>query len=316
MDRQPSDLTIIFFVVISIVLLLGLLGSAYIAFSFSRDAEKKASQIAVLEGTTQALSTQASIQRAQLEGTTQALSTQASIQRAQLEEEVSARATSEAMVNLLNAQVDEQKRQLEEEAHARATAEAVAEEILSYADEGLCAYLLEAFTPTPIYFDIEEPPPRINEKIIFTSYSIPLQEGTGWKVGRPDGPSASIEEILSVLCNVDSLAIQFEGDVQIFLDNVNLGGAIRDDFPDCTDGGWRKANNTSAADCNSVLGNPPGSISNGGLAAIFYAPMRYLGDQSSAYGRMLSLDVATGSGEALQSAENVVISPASQPGTP
>jgi hypothetical protein len=298
MNRRPSDLTIIFFIVISIVLLIGLLGSAYIAISASGDAEKKATQIALLEGTTQALSTQASIQWVQLD------------------EEMSARATSEAMVNLLNAQVDEQKRQLEEEARTRATASAVAEEITSLANEGLCAYLLEFFTPAPIYFDIEEPPQKIGEKIIFTSYAIPLREGSGWKVGKSEGQPASIEEILSMLCSVDSLTIHFEGDVQIFLDNVNLGGAIRDDFPDCTDGGWRIVDNRSTADCNFVLGNPPGSISNGGAAAIFYAPMRYLGDQSSAYGGMLSLDIAVGYGEALQSAENVVISPAPRPGTP
>ena len=239
---------------------------------------------------------------------------------------MNARATSEVAANLLSSQVQEQQRKLEENAHAVATAEAVAqemtsyatavaEEMSSYASEGICAYLQAFSSPSPIFLDIEEPPVRSNEQIVFVSYDIPLREGTGWRVGDPEGTPASIKDILAVLCNVDSLTIQFEGDVQIFLDNVNLDGVISDLFPDCTDGGWMSGGNKQLAGCNSVIGNPPGSISNGGVEAIFYAPMKYLGDLSTTYGGSLSFDLAVGYGEALPKAGNVVLTPSERPVT-
>lgn len=296
MDK-PSHLSFVLLVAISLILCIGLIASIYFVLDTSSKVDKKAAQITSLEGTAQALSTQASHQRIELD------------------EERSARATSDAMVDLLSIQLDEQKIQLEGEADARATAEAVAQEIISLADEGLCAYLQFFSTPAPIYFDIEEPPPIIDEKIIYTSYSIPLQEGSGWKAGNPEGPPATIEDILSVLCDVGSLTIRFEGDVQIFLDNVNIDEILRDDFPGCSDGEWRVDDGRSTAGCNSMLGNPPGSINNGGVAAVFYAPTRYLGNQTAAYGSRLSFDLGVGYGQALQSTHNIVITPAAQSGT-
>jgi hypothetical protein len=95
--------------------------------------------------------------------------------------------------------------------------EEAAQEPISIADEDLCASLQISSAPESIIFDIEEPPPRTSQKVIFTSYSIPLQEGVGWNVGSPEGPQATMQEILSVLCNIGALTFRFEGDVQIFL---------------------------------------------------------------------------------------------------
>jgi hypothetical protein len=295
--NKPSVLSFALLVAISLILCIGLIASIYFVLDTSSKVDKKAAQITSLEETAQALSTQASLQRIEFD------------------EERSARATSEAMVDLLSIQLDEQKSLLEDEADARATAEAVAQEIASVADEGLCTYLQFSFTPAPIYFDIEEPPPIADEKIIFTSYSIPLREGSGWKVGSPEGSPATIEEILLVLCDLGSLTINFEGDVQILLDNVNIDGILDDDFPGCSDGDWRIDNGTPLADCNSMIGNLPGSISHGSTAASFYAPARYLGNQTVAYGTKLSYDLAVGYGEAQQSADNVVLTPAKHVGT-
>jgi hypothetical protein len=115
-------------------------------------------------------------------------------------------------------------------------------------------------------------------------------ETGGWTIGSPTGRAPTQSEFLGVLASLNGLTISFNEYIQIFLDNVSLAGQVTSTFPDCTTDGWMTGDNCIAS-CNSLLGNPPGSINNGSDLALFDAPGKYLGNQSAAYGGVLSFDM-------------------------
>lgn len=136
-----------------------------------------------------------------------------------------------------------------------------------------------------LYYAIPEP-----STSSWTTYSIPLVETAGWTIGSPAGPAPTQSEFTNILSFLNGLTILFDTQTQIFLDNVSLAGLATSTFPGCSDDGWMIGDNGGAS-CNSLIGNPPGSINNGSLPAIFDAPIKYLGNQSSGYNGTLSFDL-------------------------
>ena len=146
--------------------------------------------------------------------------------------------------------------------------------------------------PAFLYYPIPEPPTNA-----WTSYSIPLVENSDWHLGSPDGPTPTQSEFLAVLTSLNGLTVRFDATIQLFFDNVSLAGSANSTFPACSSDGWMIGDN-AAGDCNSILGNPAGSINNGGIPAVFESPAKFLGDQTSAYGGNLNFDMSENSYQA------------------
>jgi len=169
--------------------------------------------------------------------------------------------------------------------------------------KGLTAVLLlasgwfasaSADSPRSLYYAILEPSSNS-----WTSYSIPLVETAGWAIGSPAGPAPTQSEFTNILSFLNGLTIVFNTHTQTFLDNVSLAGLVTSTFPGCTSDGWMDGDDGGIS-CDSLFGDPPGSINNGALPAVFAAPIKFLGNQSSGYNGTLSFDMeedfATGQG--------------------
>lgn len=141
-----------------------------------------------------------------------------------------------------------------------------------------------------LYYAIPEP-----ASTNWTSYSIPLVETAGWTVGDPGGPSPTQAQFQNLLHRLTGLAIRFDVTAQLFLDNVSLAGLVSSTFPACATDGWILGDKLSMG-CNSLIGNPPGSINNGAVLAVFDAPAKFLADQGAAYGGNLTFDVRGNAG--------------------
>jgi alpha-tubulin suppressor-like RCC1 family protein len=124
----------------------------------------------------------------------------------------------------------------------------------------------------------------------WTTYSVPLLESAGWTMGSTNGPVPSQSEFLGILNFLSGLTISFDASPQISLDNVSFANLATSTFPNCSSDGWMDGDNRGPG-CNSLIGNPPGSINNGAVLAVFNAPTKYLGNQVAAYGGNLSFDL-------------------------
>ena len=146
-----------------------------------------------------------------------------------------------------------------------------------------------------LYYAIPEPSSNS-----WTSYSIPLVETAGWTIGSPAGPPPTQSEFTNILSFLNGLTISFDPSgsnpnkyVYLSLDNVSLAGLVTSTFPDCLTDGWTEGDNLDTG-CNSLFGNPPGEIFISvpqTVPAVFDAPIKYLGNQSSGYNGTLSFDM-------------------------
>ena len=160
--------------------------------------------------------------------------------------------------------------------------------------KGLTALLLfangwlvsaSADSPRSLYYAISEPSSNS-----WTSYSVPLVETAGWTIGSPAGPAPTQSEFTNILSYLNGFTVGFATTSFLSLDNVSLAGLVTSIFPNCTSDGWMVGDNDTAG-CNSLIGNPPGSINNGAAPAVFDAPSKYLGNQSSGYNGTLAFDM-------------------------
>jgi len=121
----------------------------------------------------------------------------------------------------------------------------------------------------------------------FSSYSIPLTAGVGWKSGALNGPNATPGEIASTLGALSELSIHLlASSNQYFLDNVALHSGLgtilaESTFPRCDAQGWKLVG-FGTSGCNTLFGNPPGSTTNGAVTPSFFGPAAFLGDKSAA----------------------------------
>ena len=125
----------------------------------------------------------------------------------------------------------------------------------------------------------------------WVSYSVPLVETAGWRVGTLDGPSPTQRQFQDLLRSLNALTIEFVGTYpDAFIDNVSLAGLVTSTFDGCTADGWTVPEGL-AISC--IGGNPPPSVGALGPSAAlrFEAPGKFLGDESAAYGGDLSFDV-------------------------
>jgi len=123
----------------------------------------------------------------------------------------------------------------------------------------------------------------------WTSYNVSLIESSGWIIQESNLAPTS-QQMEQMLSNVYSFEVSMDREAQFFLDNVNFAGLAQSTFEGCTTDSW-SITGTNNIGCNSIIGNSPGSVHNGGLPADFFAPEKYLGDMSTAYGGNLSFDL-------------------------
>ena len=177
------------------------------------------------------------------------------------------------------------------------------------------AALLAGFWSTSavsaLYFSYGEPGPDPT----FTSFSIDLIAGVGWKFGAVGGPDATATEIASTLSALKSLSINLDSDHQYFVDNVTLRGIgtiiAQSTFPGCDTEGW-KLRGLPIGGCSSLIGNPAGSLTNGGASPSFIAPIAFLGNKSAAI--ELSFDLARNSFDSPGTGGFVVLNEVPEPG--
>src|SRR4051812_2644024 len=62
------------------------------------------------------------------------------------------------------------------------------------------------------------------------SYSVPLNEQGGWKVGDSAGRLATDAEIRTTLGRLQSLRIDMDRNASFYFDNVSLAGLVNDTF--------------------------------------------------------------------------------------
>jgi hypothetical protein len=161
----------------------------------------------------------------------------------------------------------------------------------------------------------------------WTSYSVSLALGGGWKVGSVSGRVATEAEIRAVLGDLQSLAIRGEfvvgttGDVSN-LDNVAMttlpaetpdfiGPEISSTF-DANTEGWSFIADVREFDWIASGGNPGGYLEavdfTTGEVWYFVAPTKFLGDKTAYSGGTLQFDLKQSSTSSQFDSEDVVIS--------
>jgi hypothetical protein len=141
-----------------------------------------------------------------------------------------------------------------------------------------------------------------NPLATWTHYVVPLHASPDWRLDTLGDRPATAEEFREIFSQIELLTIRAEysevDNVQYSLDNVIMSGPIypSSDFGAGTDGWYLIGDATSRVpEWRSEQGNPPPCIlatdNQDGFGVWFSAPRTYLGDQSGAYGCVLSFDL-------------------------